>query len=626
MPLQTEIKIAVAQMEVTPGDPEKNVEKIIDLIREAVKRGDELIVFPEMCVSGYLLGDEWENEAFVKDLYNYNEAIIAASPDIAVVWGNVDIDEQKVNEDGRMRKYNAAFIAQNGKLAGKTHKTLLPNYREFDDARHFYSLRKEARDAKKEVADLLQPIRLKIRGVGVKAGLILCEDMWSDDYTVSPVRILLDHEADLIVNVSCSPWTWRKNDKRHRVIRDRLKEHPVPFIYANNVGIQNNGKNIYLFDGASTVYNSDGSLLKMANPYSEQIIRATVSGGIAERLPSPPAATRESDLHELYQGLIFGVRKFFENFSRPKVAIGISGGIDSTLSAVILAQALGPENVYGVNMPSRFNSRQTISAARELAQNLHIHYTSIPIQESYQYTVRQLNAAVFERLDGSGVKTPVTLSGLNEENVQARDRGGRVMAGVASALGAVFVNNGNKTEIAIGYVTLYGDVNGALSIIGDLYKTQVYQLARYINEITGWPLIPEVTLTLPASAELSAAQNVDEGKGDPIHYPYHDQLIKAFVEYRLDPEDLLGLYLEGKLAERLDVDNNYFTRIFPGAKAFIDDLEHKWRLFKLSYFKRIQAPPVITVSKRAFGFDLREAQNGVYFTRNYRRLKASALS
>jgi len=239
--------------------------------------------------------------------------------------------------------------------------------------------------------------------------------------------------------------------------------------------------------------------------------------------------------------------------------------------------------------------------------------------------MKELEAAVFERLDGSKALVPVQLSGLNRENIQARDRGSRVLAGVASALNAVFVNNGNKTETALGYATLYGDVNGALAPIADLYKLEVYDLARFINQKKGREIIPSTIFEIPASAELSADQNVDEGKGDPIFYPYHDKLVRAFVEFRLDPEDLLRYYQQNTLGTVLHCEQALIDDYFKTPEAFVADLEHKWRLFKLSLFKRIQAPPILAVSKRAFGFDLRESQNGVHYTREYLRLKNEIL-
>lgn len=621
MPLKTKINVAAAQIEVTPGRPDMNAAKILDKIKEAKEKKDDVIIFPEMAVPGYLLGDEWENVAFVKDAFGYNRDIIEATEGIIVIWGNVDIDEKNINEDGRIRKYNAAFIAQNRKLVGKTHKTLLPNYREFDDSRHYYSLRKEAWEKGVTASDLLQPFQVLMHDTVVNVGLILCEDMWSDDYSVKPVKILQQHDSDIIVNISCSPWTWRKNDKRHRVIKDRLKEHPVPFIYVNNIGIQNNGKNIYLFEGNTTFYNSDGSVHKVAANYTEKVLRAGITAEGREKFASVPVLSKAQDTKELYRGLIFGVKRMFEFLGNPNAVIGLSGGIDSAVSATLLTLALGSEKVFAVNMPSKFNSETTKSAAFKLAGNLGINYASVPIQDSFEYTTKQLNSTVFKQLDGSDRQTRVQLSDLNEENVQARDRGSRILAGIASALGAVFTNNGNKTEIAIGYATLYGDVNGAIAIIGDLYKTEVYQLARYINEMKSWDVIPNEILALPASAELSASQNVDENKGDPVHYPYHDKLMRAFIEFRLDPEDILRLYLKGELTKTIGIEAQAFSDFFPDAATFIEDLEHKWRLFKMSFFKRIQAPPVIAVSKRAFGFDLRESQNKVHFTREYYRLK-----
>jgi NAD+ synthase (glutamine-hydrolysing) len=618
------VKAAVAQIDIIAGHPDLNVKKIICEIEKAKKEGDDIVIFPEMSVPGYLLGDEWENAAYVKDCHAYNEEIKNATENITAIWGNIHLDGTRRNEDGRIRKYNAAFIAQNKSFVGKGHvyKTLMPKYREFDDARHFYSARKKGQDDSLKIDDLLNPFDVTIKGTIRKIGLILCEDMWSDDYTINPIDILLTKGTDLIVNISSSPWTWRKNNKRHSVVRDRIKNHPVYFIYANNIGIQNNGKNIFLFDGNSTIYNPDGTLLKVAHDYTEETIRATLFTGMEEILPNP-IVSDEKDREELYTGIVYGIRKFFSNFTAPKAVLGLSGGIDSALSAALLTEALGAQNVYAVNMPSQFNSETTKSAAKILAQNLGIHYASIPIQKSFENTINEIESAVFVQLDGSNKTTVLKLSGMNKENIQARDRGSRVLAGVASVLGAVFVNNGNKTETAFGYATLYGDVNGALAPIADLYKTEVYEQAKFINRKK--EVIPATIFNIPASAELSADQNVDEGKGDPIYYPYHDKLVRAFVEFRLDPEDILQYYTEGTLGQVIKCDQKLIDNYFRDVASFIADLEHKWKLYKLNIFKRIQAPPIIAVSKRAFGFDLREAQNGVYFTQRYQRLKKKAL-
>lgn len=621
------MKIAVAQMEVIPGHPDINTKKIVLEIEKAREAGDELIVFPELAVPGYLLGDEWENEAFVKDCYSFNEAIKNATQGITAIWGNIDLDFERRSEDGRIRKYNAAFIAQNGQYLGKgcIHKTLMPKYREFDDERHFYSAQKETHDKQKTLKDKLQPFTIAGKKVSKKIGIILCEDMWSDDYTVNPIDILLQNDSEIIINLSCSPWTWRKNNKRHSVVRNRISKHPVPFVYANNVGIQNNGKNIFLFDGNTTIYNPDGSLHAVAPDYTETTLRATLFQ-TPSRSVEAIQVSEQRDREELHTGLIYGIRKFFSNFPNKKVVLGLSGGIDSALSVALLTEALGAENVYAINMPTRFNSQTTKGAAQKLASNLGIHYTSISIQRSYEHTIEELEAATFEKLDGSGLKIPVLLSSLNKENIQARDRGSRVLAGVASALNAVFVNNGNKTETAFGYATLYGDINGALAPIADLYKGEVYDLASFINEKNGREIIPSTIFEIPASAELSENHNVDEGKGDPILYPYHDKLVRAFVVFRLDPENILKHYAEGNLAEVLHCDQAYIDKHFPDHESFIADLEHKWRIYKISYFKRIQAPPIIAVSKRAFGFDLRESQNGIYYTQTYKTLKKKLLN
>ncbi len=617
--MKTKVNFALAQLEVIPGRPDLNVRKILHEIEKAKERQVDVILFSEMVVPGYLLGDEWENESLMHELMAFNEDILKATEGITAIWGNIYVDFDKKGEDGRVRKYNAVYVAQNGKwvsnrvFEGHTFKTLMPKYREFDDERYFYSMLRLANEKGEPLSKLLRPFEISVNGSAVKVGAILCEDMWCDDYADNPTKILIENGAEVIVNLSCSPWTWRKNNKRHRVVKSLLDKNPVPFLYCNNTGIQNNGKNIFLFDGNSTAYNPDGTLMATTTDYKEEVTDVMVdgkNGKVVEYLE----LSDDRDALELHDGLIFGIKKFFESMGKKKVVLGLSGGVDSAVVACLMSEAIGPENVYSVNMPTKFNSELTKGAAAVLAGNLGIKYAILPIQESVDLTTDN-----FKNLEFDGIKLEVSDYVL--ENIQARDRGSRVLAGIAACIDGVFTNNGNKSETTIGYCTLYGDVNGAIAPIADIYKGEVYQLARYINQKAKKELIPASILEVVPSAELSANQDVTKGKGDPVNYPYHDKLFRAFVEFRRDPEYILDLYTKGELEKELKLEEGKIRKYFPTDAEFVSDLEHKWRLYKINIFKRIQAPPIIAVSRRAYGFDLRESQNGYYFTRNYEEMK-----
>lgn len=619
--------IAVCQMEVIPGKPEVNLARILRGIDEAAAAGASLVVFPEMALPGYLLGDEWENDAFLRDLAAMDAEIVRHTRGrCAAIWGSVRAvfgDHPPVlghvpplgarGEDGRTRKYNAACVAAdgrpvgNGVFTGFTPKSLLPKYREFDDARHFVSLPLLAQEIGVPPADLLEPFLLAIGGEVRRVGVLLCEDMWDDDYAFKPAAVLADKGADILVNISASPFGIGKQAKRDRILERHSRGREC--YYANCTGAQDNGKNVFVFDGASPVY-VDGRKVAQGPGFREALVgRGT---GIA---------AEEEEIAKIHAAIRTGLSATLARLAARRVVVGISGGIDSALVACLCAEALGTDGVVGVNMPSRHNTATTRGLAARLAENLGIPLLVAPIEEAADLTRRELSG-----LTGSAV------TGLVDENVQARDRGSRLLAGLAAQLaaidgvGTVFTNNGNKTEVAQGYCTLYGDVGGAIAPLADLYKTQVYALARHVNRLAGGP-IPEGIFTVKPTAELSAAQNPDRGGGDPFQFDYHDRLLYQLVELRRDPEDILADFRAGTLDERLGLppDRTVVGGFFPDAAAFVADLELVWKRLKASFFKRIQAPPIIAVSKRAFGFDLREAQIGPRFTRRFAALKREIL-
>ena len=624
-------EIALVQMDVKPARPDLNVDRMLRYIDRAREAGADLVVFSELCISGYILGDLWEVDALVKDFAAYSDTIRKASQDIVVLFGNVALDRANIGEDGRIRKYNAVHVCADGHYvaregvpaglpAGVQPKTLHPNYRFFDDDRHFYSLRKLADDRGRSVYDWIAPFEVRLRdGRTFRFGVQLCEDIWCRDYgyaddILDTLRVFHERGSQALFNLSSSPWTWQKNVKRNRVVREILRRSPVPVFYCNHVGAQNNGKNIIVFDGDTTVYSPEGDILRRARPWREQMVLSR--GG------DPPTAS-QGEIAAIFDAILTGLRHLDDIREREnRFLVGASGGIDSSVVVSILAQAFGPERVFAVNMPTRFNASITRNNAERVCRTLEVDYLCCPIQDLYAALSEKIKDMRFSRAPGDYTR-------LVDENLQARIRGADILPALAAKSGLVFTNNGNKTETALGYATLYGDVNGAVAPIADLYKVQVLQLARFLNgEVFGREVIPDNLIsgeTVP-SAELSDAQDVTRGLGDPIKYGYHDAVLRQIIEYRKDPVDFLQWFVDGVL---LDVigwnDSEQFRAWFPDVNGWIEDLEWVAQQVRINTFKRVQAPPIIVLSKRAFGFDLRESQLPSYQTRRYGELKELAL-
>ena len=682
--LQQLPRIALAQMEVLPGRPEANARRIRGLIAQAREGGAEIVAFPEMCLSGYIVGDLWEVDALVEDWAAFSEEVRAAGAGVTVLFGNVVRDPGALGEDGRPRKYNTARVCHDGTWverpglppglpAGCQPKTLHPNYRFFDDDRHFYSVRKLAAEQGRPLSDWTVPFEVPRRGGGrFRFGAQLCEDIWCADYrwddaVLDTLSRYAAAGAEAVFNLSSSPWTWQKNDKRNRTVREILRQSPLPFLYVNHVGAQNNGKNILVFDGDTTAYEPDGAIAARARPWREELVfagggepprieaAADASSGVSVQpsagasreveagsfttVPVPPAAPREveadssptvseplsppapREVEAVYGAVLTGLRHLDHiRGGANRWLVGLSGGIDSSVVACLLERAFGSERVFAVNMPTRFNAAVTRGNAKGLAERLGLDYLSVPIEELYGAVSKVVREAVFPRSAGD-------YSQLVDENLQARIRGSDVLSGLAARHGLLFTNNGNKTEMALGYTTLYGDLAGAAAPIADLYKVQVYEVGEYLNaEVYGREVIPRNLLdrsTVP-SAELSAEQDVTQGRGDPIKYGYHDAVLRQLIEYRRHPADLMQWLLEGRLFAELgwcgrDGDVT-FADYFPTPGDWLEDLEWVEGQLRISYFKRIQSPPLIVLSKRAFGFDLRETQVPPYRPRRWREL------
>jgi NAD+ synthetase len=535
------MRIAMGQIDPFIGDFEGNTLKICDYIEKAKKADAELVVFPEMAIIGYPPRDLLDKHGFVADSMRYWERIANAGKGVGVIFGAVC-----VNEGSGKPYHNSAVFFDDGKLLGVSHKMLLPSYDVFDEERYF-----EPGEA---------PGLFEFRGKRI--GITICEDAWNVPdylpgplYDVDPVCELRKASVDLIVNLSASPYHVGKS----RWVGGLLKRHAtctgVPIIYVNQVG----GNDELIFQGHSMVWDEKGNIRATGADFAEDLIVIDTGGNGCEL-----HAAGYDDISELANGLVLGLRDYARKCCFESAVIGLSGGVDSALTACLAVLALGAQNVVGVAMPGPFNSPDSLADARELASRLGIGFVVVSIGELFPLTLRSL-MPVFGDLPHD----------FTEENLQARLRG-MVLMSISNKFRRLLLSTGNKSEIAVGYCTLYGDMNGGLAVLGDVPKTMVYDLAHRLNDEHGW--IPGRILTRAPSAELRPNQT-DQDTLPP--YEILDAILAQYVEKRLSVKEII-------------------------ANGF-DPETVRWvvRRVEFNEYKRWQAPPILRVTTKAFGIGRR---------------------
>ncbi len=535
------MKIALSQFNPTVGDFEGNTSRILTLARQALERGAELAVYSELCVCGYPPQDLLERPAFLKRNRDCLARIAAAAP-LPLIVGYVG---KAQDNTGKPAANCAALVAQ-GKVLFEQRKMLLPTYDVFDESRYF-------QPAKSQHAFAFG---------GATLGISICEDFWNDKnfwtrhlYDRDPVAELVGQGTTLLVNISSSPYTIDKRGQRLDMLRALARRHARPVVYVNQVG----GNDSLIFDGSSVALTADGRVAAQARSFEEDLVLFDTGTGQGEVRRQPA-----DELEAIYMALVCGTRDYVRKCGFQHVVMGLSGGIDSAVVACIAAAAIGPENVRAVAMPGPYSSEGSIRDARDLARNLGIGFDVLPIEEAFR-TYRATLAPVFD-----GRPEDAT-----EENLQARIRGTLLMA-LANKFGSLVLTTGNKSELAVGYCTLYGDMAGGLAVISDVPKTMVYALARFINQQTpGRELIPEASLTKPPSAELRPNQT-DQDSLPP--YDVLDRILKAYVEDLKTPEEIAGHY-------------EFAMELVQGVTSRVDRNE----------YKRQQAAPGLKVTSKAFG-------------------------
>jgi NAD+ synthase/NAD+ synthase (glutamine-hydrolysing) len=531
------MNIAISQINTTVGDFDGNCDKIVDAWRHADEAGAELLVLPELALCGYPPRDLLSKPAFLRQNQVALERLAKRGGRAVAVVGYASVNETNSGRPAR----NSAAVLRDGQVRALRHKTLLPTYDVFDEDRYF------------EPATDNTPVEI----LGKKIGITICEDIWNDEvflndrrYGRSPTDELTGGGAELLLNLSASPWNLGKEHSRHVLLSQLSTKAGCPVVYCNLVG----GNDELVFDGGSQYYNGHGVLGASGAMFAEDLLLVDTETIV------PKSSNTSGDDEKIHKALSLGVRDYLHKCGFASAVIGLSGGIDSAVTAAVAVNALGAENVRGVAMPSQYSSQGSLDDAEHLAKALGIQYDVVPIEPVFEQLKSQLGE-IFE-----GLKEDTT-----EENMQARIRGNILMS-MSNKFSSLLLTTGNKSELAVGYCTLYGDMCGGLAVISDLPKTKVYSLAKWINRDR--EIIPDSTLTKPPSAELRPGQ-VDQDSLPP--YDMLDSILEAYVVDGQDAEAIIASGHDKATVERII------------------------RLINLNEYKRRQAAPGIKITSKAFG-------------------------
>ncbi|MDB5209607.1 MAG: synthase [Sediminibacterium sp.] len=560
------MKIFLAQQNYHIGNFESNTNKIIQAIREAKAQGGDLIMFSEMCVSGYPARDFVEFNDFIGKCYDAVDRIREEADTIGVLIGS---PARNTLHKGKSL-FNAAFFLYEKEIKAEIHKTLLPTYDVFDEYRYF------------EPAFDWQVVPFK----GKRLAITICEDIWNlgDNplYRICPMDKLMEQQPDLMLNISASPFDYTHDEDRKSVIKSNVVKYKIPMFYCNAIGSQTE----VVFDGASLVFDKDANLCKALPMFEEAFEYAIVNddGTIdapiiepASRVPdkelNPITLEPELNIAQVYDALLLGIRDYFGKMGFTKAILGSSGGIDSAVTLALASDALGKENVRAILMPSPYSTDHSVNDAVQLSKNLGNPYDIIRINDVYDSFLKTLEP-VFNGLPFS----------LAEENIQSRSRGNLLMA-IANKFGYILLNTSNKSELATGYGTLYGDMAGGLGVLGDCYKLQVYALARYINR--NKEIIPSSIITKAPSAELRPDQKDSDSLPE---YDTMDQVLYQYIERRLGPDEIKVQGFDAALVDRI------------------------LKMVNTNEYKRNQFCPIIRISPKAFGVGRRVPIVGKYLS------------